>query len=96
MQTRNKPKYTELSSAKISDTRNVVISSCSEGGVTIAQQLETQEEGGRPMTVFLKGAFHVKHDEGLYELKDALAQAIRIIEERESEIPWDDDDRQLI
>lgn len=87
---RSKPEYKELSRARISDTRNVVVSSCSEGGFTIAQQLEAEEAAGTT-SVFMKGAFHVKHSDGLYNLRDAINHAIRITEENESEIPWDDE-----
>ena len=35
--------YNEMSRAEVSNSRNVVISECSRGGFTIAQQLEIQE-----------------------------------------------------
>ena len=34
--------YEEISSAKVTDKRNVVISSCSRGGYTIAQQVTVE------------------------------------------------------
>lgn len=80
--------YSELSKGKISDTRNIVISDCSKGGFTIAQQLETQE-GKKTTTVFMKGAFHVDDIGGLYNLRDAVNLAIKKSEEQEDEPRWD-------
>ena len=40
---KNKIAYNELSRAKVTDSRNIVISTCSKGGFTIAQQLEAKE-----------------------------------------------------
>lgn len=68
--------YKELSKAKVAESRNVVISTCSKGGFTIAQQLVAQE-GDKPMMVFLKGAFHIDNVDGLYELRDAINLAIQ-------------------
>ena len=68
-------KYNELSKARISDSRNVVISQCSKGGFTIAQQLEAKE-GEKTTTVFMKGAIHIETLDGLYELRDAINLAI--------------------
>jgi hypothetical protein len=78
----NKIEYNEVSKAKISKSRNVVISSCSKGGYTIAQQLEAQEDG-KSTCVFLKGALHIDNYKGLYELRDAINLAIKIEEEKD-------------
>lgn len=86
----NKIEYNEISKAKVSDSRNIVISSCSKGGFTIAQQLEANENG-KITTVFMKGAFHVDDVKGLYELRDAINLAIKIDEEaKNDECGWDD------
>lgn len=86
----NKIEYNEISKAKVSDSRNIVISSCSKGGFTIAQQLEANENG-KITTVFMKGAFHVDDVKGLYELRDAINLAIKIDEEaKNDEGDWDD------
>ena len=77
---RNKIEYRELSKAKITDSRNIVISSCSKGGFTIAQQLEAKEND-KTTSVFMKGAFHVEDIHGLYNLRDAVNLAIKISEE---------------
>lgn len=86
----NKIEYNEISKAKVSDSRNIVISSCSKGGFTIAQQLEANENG-KITTVFMKGAFHVDDVKGLYELRDAINLAIKLDEEaKNDEGDWDD------
>lgn len=87
----NKIEYTEISKAKVSDSRNIVISSCSKGGFTIAQQLEANENG-KITTVFMKGAFHVDDIQGLYELRDAINLAIKLDEDaKNDEGDWDDE-----
>ena len=89
----NKIEYNEISKAKVSDSRNIVISSCSKGGFTIAQQLEANENG-KITTVFMKGAFHVDDIQGLYELRDAINLAIKLDEDaKNDEGDWDDEDK---
>lgn len=89
MMPKNKITYKELSKAKVSDSRNIVISSCSKGGFTVAQQLEANENG-KVTTVFLKNAFHVDDVHGLYELRDAVNLAIKSSEELdENDEDWD-------
>lgn len=88
----NKIEYNEISKVKVSDSRNIVISSCSKGGFTIAQQLEANENG-KITTVFMKGAFHVDDIQGLYELRDAINLAIKLDEDaKNDEGDWDDED----
>lgn len=87
---KNKIEYHELSKAKITDSRNIVISSCSKGGFTIAQQLEAKEND-KITSVFMKGAFHVEDIHGLYNLRDAVNLAIKIFEENsEDSDEWDE------
>lgn len=87
---KSKVEYTELSKAKATDSRNIVISSCSKGGFTIAQQLVTVE-GDKTTSVFLKGAFHVDDLKGLYELRDAVNLAIKVTEDKQDdEESWDE------
>ena len=76
-----KIKYEELARAKVKDNRSLVLSSCSKGGYTIAQQLEIKE-GNHNMNVFLKGAFHIDDINGLYNLRDALNVAISLAESK--------------
>lgn len=86
---KNKIEYNELSRAKVTDSRNIVISNCSKGGFTIAQQLEAKEND-KTTSVFMKGAFHVEDITGLYNLRDAINLAIKIVEkDQEDESDWD-------
>lgn len=87
---KNKIEYRELSRAKVTDSRNIVVSSCSKGGFTIAQQLEAKEND-KTTSVFMKGAFHVEDIHGLYNLRDAVNLAIKITEENSADNEaWDD------
>ena len=86
---KSKVEYNEISRAKVTDSRNIVISICSKGGYTIAQQLEAKEND-KVTSVFLKGAFHVDDIHGLYNLRDAVNLAIKISEETVAdETDWD-------
>lgn len=86
---KTKVEYSEISRAKVTDSRNVVISNCNKGGFTIAQQLEAKE-GEKTTSVFLKGAFHIDSLHGLYNLRDAINLAIKITEEgTKEEAEWD-------
>ena len=87
---KNKVEYHELSRAKVTDSRNIVISNCSKGGFTIAQQLEAKEND-KTTSVFMKGAFHVEDIHGLYNFRDAINLAIKISEENsEDSDTWDE------
>lgn len=79
--------YVELSKAGISPTRNIVISMYRNGGFTIAQQMETKENG-RSKCVFMREAIHVDDVHSLYEVRDALNLAIEKAE-AEAECKWD-------
>lgn len=85
---KSKIEYSEISRAKVTDSRNIVISSCNKGGFTIAQQLEAKE-GDKITSVFLKGAFHVDDLHGLYNIRDAINLAIKVTEENISDNEWD-------
>lgn len=86
---KSKVEYSEISRAKVTDSRNIVISACSKGGFTIAQQLEAKEND-KTTSVFLKGAFHVDDIHGLYNIRDAVNLAIKVTEENISEeTDWD-------
>lgn len=71
--------YNEITKAKIAIGRNVVISECSKGGYTVAQQVEAGEDD-KKVSVFLKGAFHVDDVDGLYAMRNAINLAISKIE----------------
>lgn len=90
-----KTEYHEIARAKVTKSRNVIISHCSRGGYTIAQQLVAKEEGEKETAVFLKGAFHVDEIGGLYELRDAINLAIKVSEEglgKKDEDHWDEEE----
>lgn len=86
----NRVEYNELSRAKVTDSRNIVISDCSKGGFTVAQQLEAKE-GDKTTSVFMKGAFHIEDIHGLYNFRDAVNLAIKISEENAKDNEaWDE------
>ena len=85
---KSKIEYNEISRAKVTDSRNIVISTCNKGGFTIAQQLEAKEND-KITSVFLKGAFHVDDLHGLYNIRDAINLAIKVTEENISDNEWD-------
>lgn len=82
--------YRELSKAKVTDTRNVVISECSRGGFTIAQQIEAKE-AGCVTTLFMKNAIQVDSIERLVDFRNAINVAIKMAEDDVNE-SFDDDD----
>lgn len=82
--------YRELSKAKVTDTRNAVISECSRGGFTIAQQIEAKE-AGCVTTLFMKNAIQVDSIERLVDLRNAINVAIKMAEDDVNESFYDDD-----
>lgn len=89
---KNKIDYTEISSASVTEKRKIVISTCSKGGFTVAQRLDTEEENNKTTSLYLKGAFHVNDITGLYNLRDAINLAIAKVEsgELDSDEDWDE------
>lgn len=86
----NKIEYTEISKAKITDSRAIIISECSKGGYTLAQRMDVLEDNGKKTQVYLKGASHINDLQGLYNLRDAVNLAIKKIEQGVSESEdWD-------
>ena len=89
-----KMKYLELSNAQIADKRRLVISECVKEnqdtkesiqcGFTLAQQVEV-EEGKRITRVFLKNGIHVTSVDELYNLRDAINDAIDKYEEKKND-----------
>lgn len=90
----SKVEYEQLSSARVSNSRNVVVSRCSRGGFTVAQQVVIEDDG-HEMTMFMKGAYHVKDLDALIALRDAIDLAIdktvrrEEADEEELGIEWD-------
>ena len=89
-----KMKYLELSNAYIAAKRRLVISECVKEnqdtkeniqcGFTLAQQVEV-EEGKRMTRVFLKNGIHVASIDELYNLRDAINDAINKYEEKKND-----------
>ena len=89
-----KMKYLELSNAQIADKRRLVISECVKEnqdtkesiqcGFTLAQQVEV-EEGKRITRVFLKNGIHVASVDELYNIRDAINDAIDKYEEKKND-----------
>jgi len=71
--------FTVLSSSKIQDKRNCVISQAPDDKFILAQQLIV-EENGKQIAVFMKGAIKVDTLENLYSLRDAINEAIEKVE----------------
>lgn len=85
-----KAEYRQLSKARVTKNRNIVISKCSKGGFTIAQQLVVSDDQNE-VSVFMKGAMHIYDFDALVALRDAIDEAIGIvIEEEEGDGPEDD------
>lgn len=73
---KDKLQYEQYAKARIANSRNLVISACSKGGFTIAQQIEVNENGDS-MYIFLKGAFHIDSISGLIAIRDALNETLQ-------------------
>ena len=86
-----KIEYSEISSASVTEKRKIVISTCNKGGFTVAQRMDTEEDG-KITSLYLKGAFHINDIDGLYNLRDAINLAISKVEsgELETDEDWDD------
>lgn len=69
-----KATYNEIGRARIGGGRCAVISECSKGGYTIAQQIEGAN--GELTPVFLRGAIHVADYESLRAMASALHDAV--------------------
>ena len=68
--------YTRLASALIGENKNLVLSACSRGGYTLAQQVSVPDGKGKRMNIYLKGAVHIDDAEGIVNLRNALNIAI--------------------
>lgn len=93
---KSKVNFKELCRAKVSKIRNIVISKTSNGAFYIAQQLNVlDEDTGKNINVFLKGALKLENIDAMYALRDSINLAIEKAEkENESEDEndgWEDD-----
>lgn len=72
--------FKKLASAQVQENKKIIISECSKGGYTLAQQLTTTDNG-KKLNVYLKGAIPINDLQGLYNLRDAINLAIGKIEQ---------------
>lgn len=85
-----RPTYKEVSRAQISKSKAFVLSECSKGGYTLAQQMSVIDETtGRPVTVFLKGAIHISNIGTLEKISNMFQQALQRWKEDREAIDWD-------
>lgn len=82
--------YTEIARTQISKTKAFVLSECSKGGYTLAQQMSVMDETtGKPMTVYLKGAMHITNLNALEKVRDMFTVAVERGKENHESIDWD-------
>lgn len=89
-----KAEYEQLSSARVTKLKNIVVSKCSKGGFTIAQQLVVSDDQNE-VSVFMKGAYHIRDIDALVAVRDAIDEAIgKSIESDEEsiedDVDWDE------
>lgn len=83
--------YTEIARAQISKSKAFVLSECSKGGYTLAQQMSVMDEStGKPMNVFLKGAMHISNVNALEKIRDMFTVAVEKNKEDYDSIDWDE------
>lgn len=90
---KNKVNFEELCRAKVSKIRNIVISKTSNGAFYIAQQLNVlDEDTGKNINVFLKGALKLENIDAMYALRDSINLAIEKAENNNESVDDEDDD----
>ena len=89
---KNKVNFEELCRAKVSKIRNIVISKTSNGAFYVAQQLNVlDEDTGKNINVFLKGALKLENIDAMYALRDSINLAIEKAENNNESVDEDDD-----
>ena len=89
---KSKVNFEELCRAKVSKIRNIVISKTSNGAFYIAQQLNVlDEDTGKNINVFLKGALKLENIDAMYALRDSINLAIEKAEKENEAIDENDD-----
>lgn len=73
-----------LSTVKIEENKNLVISQ-SNKGITIAQQLAVKEQSGYVNKVYLKGSLHLSNVDSLIDLRNAINLAIEKVTKEKKE-----------
>lgn len=89
---KSKVNFEELCRAKVSKIRNIVISKTSNGAFYIAQQLNVlDEDTGKNINVFLKGALKLENIDAMYALRDSINLAIEKAERENESVDENDD-----
>lgn len=89
---KSKVNFEELCRAKVSKIRNIVISKTSNGAFYIAQQLNVlDEDTGKNINVFLKGALKLENIDAMYALRDSINLAIEKAEKENKSVDEEDD-----
>lgn len=89
---KSKVNFKELCRAKVSKIRNIVISKTSNGAFYIAQQLNVlDEDTGKNINVFLKGALKLENIDAMYALRDSINLAIEKAERGNESVDENDD-----
>lgn len=89
---KSKVNFEELCRAKVSKIRNIVISKTSNGAFYIAQQLNVlDEDTGKNINVFLKGALKLENIDAMYALRDSINLAIEKAEKENESVDENDD-----
>jgi hypothetical protein len=78
----SKKAYVEISKAKIKDKRNIVISRIDDTENYVVAQQAVTEVDGKQSVMFIKGAIFIESLESMYNLRDALNEAISKEEDR--------------
>lgn len=90
---KSKVNFVELCRAKVSKIRNIVISKTPNGAFYIAQQLNVlDEDTGKNINVFLKGALKLENIDAMYALRDSINLAIEKAEKGNESVVDEDDD----
>jgi hypothetical protein len=76
-----KGEFIELSRAQIKPQRNIVISKNIPNNNFILGQQVMFTEGAKVTPIFLSGAINIDDVVGLYNLRDALNEAIQMVED---------------
>lgn len=89
---KSKVNFEELCRAKVSKIRNIVISKTSNGAFYVAQQLNVlDEDTGKNINVFLKGALKLENIDAMYALRDSINLAIEKAENNNGSVDENDD-----
>lgn len=85
----NKTNYVRIVDLDLTKRKKLVISKVEQGGYSIAQEIKViDDESGKTINMFLKGAIFIKDKEKLILLRDLIDSVI----ETEDEENWNEED----